>query len=598
MTLSFKVIQNNAVTLLFLCLSLIVLTAFIELEHSAMGSTLTIIFVTCVCVSYFIPNDKAKRYIAIFSVMLIVFTGLYFPLDIEEIEELYIFIPILYLFIFPGSLWPIVISLLLTTAYLPSLATTEFSDFIEDTLELVIICSFASIMVYFQQKSLRQMKFFRHESFTDYLTRLPNRKMFLKQLAIQEELVNAADDNANFSLLIVDLDGFKKINDQLGHLAGDNLLRMVASRLEQLTSDNVKTYRLGGDEFAFVVNSTTEIESLKEVTQLLTQQVLQLSNAPYKLEHRSYVITASIGISNYPADADNLETLCTNADVAMYKAKNSGKNTAFFYEMSLMRDTLRRYELEHDLESAIANNEMYLLFQPKVDLVSGDVVSAEALLRWQHPKHGFVSPAEFIPIAEESNSIIEIGDWVIRSTCENIVQWKKNYNFSRIAVNVSAVQLAQGNFIKRLQLILQETQCQPDWLELEQTESWIMDHPEENIRVLKQLKALGVYLSLDDFGTAYSSLSQIGRLPLDVLKIDKSFIDNCVKKTEDHMIVRTIIQLGHNLNMKVIAEGVEDEAQRDLLISEGCDEYQGYLFSKPAPVDDFLKTLNKKQSSP
>ncbi|PKG83877.1 GGDEF-domain containing protein [Colwellia sp. 75C3] len=594
MKFSFNIIKKNAITLLFLCISLIVLAAFLELEHSGTARVLTVLFITCLSVSYFIPDKKLKNYIAIFSVALIVFIGLYFPLDIEEIEELYIFIPILYLFIFPGSLWPIAIALLLTTAYMPSLATTELSDFIEDTLELIFISSFATIMVFFQQKSLKEMQYFRHESYTDYLTRLPNRKMFLKQLAIQEKLTNASDDNANFSLLIVDLDGFKKINDQLGHLAGDNILRMVATRLELLITDNIKTYRLGGDEFAFIVNSTTELENLKKVTQQLSQQILQQSNIPYKLEHRSYSITSSVGISNYPADADNLETLCTNADVAMYKAKSNGKNTSFFYEMSLLENTLRRYELEHDLKSAIANNEMYLLFQPKVDLASGDVLSAEALLRWQHPKHGFVSPAEFIPIAEESNSIIEIGDWVIRTTCENIVQWKKEYNFTRIAVNVSAVQLAQTNFIKRLRLTLEETQCQPDWLEVEQTESWIMNNPEENIRVLDKLKKLGVYLSLDDFGTAYSSLSQIGRLPLDVLKIDKSFIDNCVKKTQDHMIVRTIIQLGHNLNMKVIAEGVEDEEQRDLLISEGCDEYQGYLFSKPVPAEQFVETLNKK----
>lgn len=594
MKVNFKFLKNNASTLLFSLLSLLILSAFWQLEQHQSAKNLTAIFIACVLFSYFSKQHNLKKYCAIISVALITFIGLYFPLDIEEIEELYVFIPILYLFIFPGSLWPIAIALLLTTAYLPSLATTESADFFEDFLELIVICSFATIMVFFQQKSLRQMRFFRLESYTDYLTRLPNRKMFRKQLEEQEALSNTSENKLNFSLLMVDLDGFKKINDQLGHLAGDKILIMVAARLEKLTTDNIKVFRLGGDDFAFIVNSTTKNENLDQTVQTLSKEILQQANTAYKIEHRNYLITSSIGISNYPTDADNLESLCTNADAAMYKAKSNGKNTVFFYEMSLMKNTLRRYELEHDLKSAITNNEMYLLFQPKVDIKTGEVLSAEALLRWQHPKHGFVSPAEFIPIAEESQSIIEIGQWVMKTTCENIVQWKKKYTFNRIAVNVSAVQLAQANFVESLQQLLQQTHCQPDWLEIEQTESWIMDNPEDNIRVLNELKTLGVYLSLDDFGTAYSSLSQIGLLPLDVLKIDKSFIDHCVTKTQDHMIVRTIIQLGHNLNMKVIAEGVEDEEQRALLLEEGCDEYQGYLFSKPVSPELFVEKLKLK----
>jgi len=593
MQVNTNIIQQNAVTLLFLLISSLVLNAFIQLEHNLIAKTLILVFFTFLLVSYFSSNQSIKKYSAIFSVALIIFIGLYFPLDIEEIEELYVFIPILYLLTFPGSLWPIAVSFLLTTAYMPSLASTELSNFIGDTLEVIFIGSFATIMVFFQQKSLREMKFFRHESYTDYLTRLPNRKMHRKHLESLEKLAKTSSKPICFSLLVIDLDAFKKINDQLGHLAGDNILKMVATRLERLVTDNIKAFRLGGDEFSFIIKSINGIDDLHKTTQMLSNKILQLASSPYKVEHRSYTITTSIGVSNFPSDANNLEALGANADVAMYKAKSNGKNTVYFYETSLMESTLRRYELEHDLKSAIAKNELYLLYQPKVSLTTGDVVSAEALLRWQHPKHGLISPVEFIPIAEGSHSIIKIGDWVIKTTCENIVQWKKQYVFNRIAVNVSAVQLVQDDFIDKLQLILQETQCQPDWLEIEQTESWIMDNPEENIRVLQKLKAIGVHLSLDDFGTAYSSLSQIGRLPLDVLKIDKSFIDNCVEKTADHMIVRTIIQLGHNLNMTVIAEGVEKEEQRELLIKEGCDEYQGYLFSKPIRPEVFVKTLNK-----
>ena len=591
-------IKQHTISLLFTFLSLIVLTSLFEVNENAYIQILYFIFSLCIFCAYFLQDQLLKHMLCISSVILIVGIGIAFPVDIEVIEEIYIFIPLLYLFVYPGKFWPILISILLLSAYIPSLATAELFDVIEDGLELVFINVFATVMVYFQQKSLKQMEVFRLESYTDYLTRLPNRKKFNDELTrLKNEHKHSIFGEKCFALLIIDLDEFKKVNDQLGHLLGDRVLRMVAARLEGLATKNKKVYRIGGDEFAFIVNTGKGFKDLKAQSKVLAKAILKLSNQQYKLQDKTYAISASIGISFYPYEADEIEMLCSNADLAMYKAKECGKNTFSFYENSLMEKTKRKYELENDLKSAIENNEFHIVFQPKVDLKTDNVNSAEALLRWNHPKYGAISPAEFIPIAEQSGSIVSIGEWVLNNTCNKIVTWKKSYQFERIAVNVSSVQLAENYFSHTLKNILSTTKCSANWLEVEQTESWIMNNPDTNIRVLKQLKNIGVILSLDDFGTAYSSLSQVGRLPLDIIKIDKSFVDNCVNNDRDHMIVRTIIQLGQNLGMKIVAEGVEHENQKQLLKCEKCDEYQGFLFSKPLPEEEFLKLLTPISSN-
>ncbi|PKG39264.1 hypothetical protein CXF74_09495 [Psychromonas sp. Urea-02u-13] len=363
------------------------------------------------------------------------------------------------------------------------------------------------------------------------------------------------------------------------------MLCMVAKRLKTMGNP----YRLWGDEFAFLIADETEQH---KKTNNLIDKISSKVKLPYRLHNNKYYISACVGISVFPDDCDDIETLCSYADLAMYQSKAVGNSSTTYFDTSFIETIARRNELENDLKRAVEKQQLHFLYQPKVDMVSGKITSAEALLRWTHPKYGLISPFEFIPIAEKSGDMIPIGDWVLEQVCLQITQWKKQYQLLNVAVNVSSVQLTALNFTDTVQTILARTDCLPQWLEIEQTESWLMNDQEKNINILKQLKSLGISLALDDFGTGYSSLSQVARLPLDVLKIDKCFIDNCVTNRDDHMVVRTIIQLGQNLGMKIVAEGIEHEEQRQLLEDENCEYYQGYLFSKPItakPFEDLLK---------
>jgi len=573
-----KLTQRFILPVLFLLILAGVFITFIELHHTPFALSIYLSAATLLLTAYFSRSfhlpDSYKQYASALSVIILLSAGFLFESDIEEIEEMYIFIPFLYLLILPGTMWPILVAVLLLSAYYPSLASNELVDVIEDALELVVITTFASIMTYFQQSSLDKMRLFRNESYTDDLTNLPNRKKLIKHMQVKKRQQHP------FALIIIDLDGFKSINDQLGHLAGDEMINMVAQRLEMMG----KPYRLWGDEFAFLI---TDEQDLHNSINSLTAKIRHKVKVPYLLKNKKYYISASVGIALFPDDSNNIETLCSYADLAMYQSKSDGSSSTTFFEKKFIDTIARRNELEVDLKKALDKNQLHILYQPKVDLKSGKIISAEALLRWTHPKHGLISPFEFIPIAEKSGDIIPIGKWILEQACSQIADWQALYSLHNIAVNVSSVQLTEPNFTKTVEDILNTTHCQPNWLEIEQTESWLMDDPDRNVNILKRLRNLGVSLALDDFGTGYSSLSQVARLPLDVLKIDKCFIDNCVTNRNDHMVVRTIIQLGQNLGMKIVAEGIEHQEQRQLLLAEQCDSFQGYLFSKPITVKEF-----------
>lgn len=580
---------------MFLLLLGIVFSTFLALHHDVFSIVLYSVASFLLLIAYFGKyvniNVNFRKLASLLSFILIIVGGLAVPNDLEAIEEMYLLIPLLFLFVLPGTMWPIFVAFCLLSAYLPSFHAYELSDFIEDSLELLVISSFATIMTYFQQKSLKQMQHFKLDSYTDYLTGLFNRKKFMEYMTVFQQR-NIEDAASGFALLTFDLDDFKKINDQLGHLAGDQVLRQVAIRLEKISHDNVIAFRTGGDEFAFIVTCDDKNE-LPQRSRAIAQQLIEFSEQAYRVATKKFFVSASIGIALYPQDAAEIEILYSNADLAMYKSKGKGRNCYSFYDMSIMQEATRRYELEDALKTAIANDELFLLYQPKVCLDTGEIHSAEALIRWEHPKYGFISPMEFIPIAENSLAIIPIGKWVLEQVCLQSAQWKGYPNLKSIAANVSSVQLTDSNFLGIVKGALEQANCDGNRLEIEQTESWFMDDPDNNVKILNEIKKLGVQLSLDDFGTAYSSLSQLGRLPLDILKIDKSFIDNCVHSNRDHMIVRTIIQLGHNLGMKIVAEGVEYEAQRQLLETENCEYFQGYLFSKPVTAQEFELLLKE-----
>ncbi|MCE2593276.1 bifunctional diguanylate cyclase/phosphodiesterase [Motilimonas cestriensis] len=535
-------------------------------------------------------NGHFRKLAAIFSLGLIVTGGIVDPLSLDQVEETFLLIPLTYIILFPSSLWPIASAFLILSTYFFTLKGSEFDEFIEDGIELITISSFASVMAYFQQKLKYQMINYRKESMTDYLTQLPNRKGFYYDIA--QLKVKMESTLFPTALLQIDLDGFKRINDNMGHNIGDLVLKEFAQRLKSLESNFIRAYRIGGDEFAVVIR---EEFALEQEANTLSQRIISFADSPYHLAKREYHLTASIGIALY-SDASGLNDIwCRNADIAMYRSKAQGKNTYHWFDHELIQETIRKYQLEQELMSALEQEQFYLLYQPKVDVKKGVISGVEALVRWKHPDLGVIPPIDFISIAEESQQIIALGAWVMQQSCYQGKRWLDAGQEVAISVNVSAVQLAHDDVYEMIKRALTEAALPGYLLQVEITESAIMENSNHIIDTFSQLRALGVKVAIDDFGVAYSSLNYLRRLPIDILKIDKSFVDDCVTNQKDRMIVRTVVQLGHNLGMSVTAEGVEDEAQLALLKTEGCDEYQGYLFSKPVSAPEISELLFSKR---
>lgn len=571
------------VTLLMVCCFTLLaaqLPVLAQILYAVFGLTLAL--------SFFIDNTIAKISFSLISFAAIFSVGHIHVQDIEAIEEIYHVIPLLFLMVFPGTFYPLAIAFALTSAYSYSFGNAPTVDILEDSFELILVTAFACTMSYFHQKAKQQMQVFRQESYTDYLTGLKNRKSYRESIEFLQQQLKS-EPNQQFALLSIDLDGFKKINDQLGHMIGDQALKHVARRLESLCDHHCELFRLSGDEFAYLLTSKTNI---KPLAIQLAENIIALAEHPYELENKHYFISSSIGIAIFPRDASNSEALAIRSDLAMYKAKADGKNTYAFYQQDLTEKTIRQHELEADLKLAVQKQQLILHYQPKVCIETSKIFSAEALIRWQHPKYGFISPLEFIPIAEASGDICEIGYWIAKQACQDFIKFKALSDMSSIAINVSTKQLTDNGFVKKLNDMVAAQGCQPEWIELEQTESALMDSQQTHVNVMSQLKQCGYTLALDDFGTYYSSLSQLTSLPLHTLKIDKSFIDHCTESKKSRMIVRTIIQLADNLGLRTIAEGVESEEQLALLRAEGCMAFQGYYFSKPLPAEDFQKLLN------
>src|SRR5690606_14475442 len=387
------------------------------------------------------------------------------------------------------------------------------------------------------------------------------------------------------ALLLIDLDRFKMINDTLGHHIGDNLLPICAKRLKDTLPSSNEIYRLGGDEFTIIIPNTNPNNCI-----ITAEKILEEFSKPFVIDEYEISITPSIGISTYPNNGTNADELMKNADAAMYLAKANGKNNFQFFNSELNRQLERKVAIEHGLRKALEENELSLYYQPKVDLHSGRIIGSEALLRWNHPEFGLISPNEFIPIAEETGDIAAIGDWVLQTACKQNRKWQKmGFPFLTIAVNVSARQFQQQDFLKKIHMGLQEIGYSPKLLELEITES-IMQNIKESTEMLKSLKATGIKTAIDDFGTGYSSLFILKELPIDTIKIDKAFIDD-IKEAGDYSMVRPIINMGLNLNLEVVAEGIEDEFQAEVLAKNQCNYGQGYLYSKPVQAHEFEQLL-------
>ena len=425
-------------------------------------------------------------------------------------------------------------------------------------------------------------------TFYDELTGLSNRKHFNK--LIKAELNKQSLLESRGALIIVDIDNFKFINDSYGHKCGDFFLEKFSQDLKKIFSFNELLCRFGGDEFIIFVPNILDLKQIKEII----NKIMNLLKEPYIINNKKIVTTASIGVATFPDDGEESEVLLKNADSAMYIAKSNGKNQWQMFNSNISKEINRIYSIQKELRTALDNDEMFVVFQPKVNLTDDEVNGFEALIRWENSEMGSVSPGEFIPVAESTRLIIPIGKFVLREVFIKInYLLSKGYDNFKIAVNLSEIQLREGDLLEYIKSLVEEFKVSPKYIEIEITESMIMKSVDRNIKYLLEIKELGVSIALDDFGTGYSSLNYLTKLPIDVLKIDRSFVIDMFENDKSRYIVEKIIQLSHKLGINVVAEGVEEKEQVEYLKSIDCDTVQGYYYSRPENFENVVEMLNK-----
>ncbi len=426
-------------------------------------------------------------------------------------------------------------------------------------------------------------------TFMDTLTGLPNRLLFHDRLT--HALAAARRKQRHLAVLVVDLDRFNLINDTLGHETGDLLIRAISERLKSCLRDCDTVARLGGDEFTVLL---TEIANVEDAL-LVAQRIVDELSCAFTIDERELLLTTSIGISLYPADGEDSMALVKNANAALYRAKENG-NTYQHYAPAMNATSAERLALDNSLRRALERNELLLYYQPQLDLRTGNIVGAEALIRWRHPDLGLVSPAKFIPLAEDTGLIIPITEWVLKTACEQTMAWhREGYDGLRISVNLSGKHFRHRNLGHTITKALEETGLPPSCLELELTESILMENQDSTIEILRLLNYLGIQFSIDDFGTGYSSFSYLKRFPINTVKVDQSFVRDLTASPDDAAIVTAIIAMAHRMRLKVLAEGVETAEQLAFLTAHACDEMQGYFFSRPVPPDEFRELLRARR---
>jgi diguanylate cyclase (GGDEF)-like protein/PAS domain S-box-containing protein len=423
----------------------------------------------------------------------------------------------------------------------------------------------------------------------DTLTNLPNRTLLQDRL--QQVIVHNRRRSIQAAVLFVDLDNFKVINDSLGYEVGDILLKDISAILVSMVRSEDTVARQGGDEFIILLSTISQPQDASIIAQKILDTLIQ----PFHINGKELHVTASIGITVFPDDGNDMESLLKNSDIAMYHAKEQGKNNYQFFSAKMNEFASEKQALSSDLRHAVERNELFLVYQPVVDMVSGHIAGMEVLLRWQHPVLGLISPVKFIPLAEETGVILSIGEWVLRSACEQLVKWQQQgYEVPRLAVNLSAKQFRQKLLVENIAHILKETGTDSRYIGIEITESMLVQNIDEVVETLLKLSNMGLEISIDDFGTGYSSLSYLKRFPINKLKIDKSFVNDVATHPDDAAIVKAIVAMAHGLSMKVVTEGVETQAQLDFLREHGCELYQGYIFSKPLPASEIINKLSRK----
>ncbi|KPJ94044.1 MAG: hypothetical protein AMJ53_06100, partial [Gammaproteobacteria bacterium SG8_11] len=464
-----------------------------------------------------------------------------------------------------GSVYPVEIRLQLSHSEVPPVFLANVQDITE------------------RKKAESHLQFLANY---DSLTGLPNRSLFLDRLSMAIE--HSKRTNTLTALIYLDMDEFKTINDTLGHLAGDELLRQVAKRLQGCARKSDTVARLGGDEFTVIVSNLNNTAGVE----MVVKKIIESINAPFHISGQDLMVSTSLGVTFFPfSDKDDVYTLVKQADSAMYQAKRRGKNTFEFYTAQLWQSEIRRVKVEHAVKNALALGQLEVFYQPRVNLLNSKIVGAEALLRFNHPDLGMVSPSEFIPIVEKLNLINDIGEWVLLQACKQLRLWLANNIDFRMSVNVSARQLDSDRFVTQLQKVLDDTGICPNNLEIEITEGVLVSQSEQASNALLAIKSMGVKISLDDFGSGYSSLNYLKRFAINVLKIDRSFVMDIGKNLDSEVIVQAVIGLAKNLNLEVTAEGIETNFQLQFLKDSGCHEGQGYYFSKPITSNQLEKML-------
>jgi diguanylate cyclase (GGDEF)-like protein len=421
----------------------------------------------------------------------------------------------------------------------------------------------------------------------DTLTQLPNRYAFLS--ALSNALAEAGREEQQIAIMFFDLDGFKSINDNLGHAAGDELLIDVARRLQTLIRKSDLIARLGGDEFVAAIRNVPD----PHVPMNVAKQVLESIGKPYHMNGLECWVTTSIGISMFPQDGEGADLLIRCADTAMYQAKAAGKNQVRLFDNEMNKEAAEHFDLVNGLREAIHSGMLVLMFQPQIDIMSEEVIGAEALVRWRHPIRGLISPAEFIGVAEDTGLVVALGEWVLQTACRAAQSWSSNPR-ARVSVNVSERQLEQSDFVDRVRSILDDTGLAPERLELELTESFVAS--DTALAVLENLREMGIRTAIDDFGTGYSSFTLLKRLRVDTLKIDRSFVVGAAAAGQDAVILEAVIQMAQGLGCDVIAEGVETPEEMDVLRSHGCSVMQGYLFSKPVSKQELEQVMASSEA--
>lgn len=439
------------------------------------------------------------------------------------------------------------------------------------------------------QELQEQSDALEHIANHDSLTGLPNRLLFLDRL--KQAIKHAKRAQSSVSVLFLDLDRFKDVNDTYGHAIGDKLLQKVSEKLRQSVREEDSISRLGGDEFTVILEDANEADIIK-----VTQKIISLMQEKFIIENATIYTTFSIGISRFPEDGTSPDILLRNADTAMYKAKDMGKNQYQFYNQKMTEIAIKRTKIENDLRLALENNEFEAYYQAKVDAKNGTIIGMEALIRWQHPESGLILPDTFIKIAEEIGLIVSIDKWMMQHTLNEMKNWHNlGLNTGKLSLNLSIKQLENSEYLSNIKELISDIKISPKYLELEITESQIMNDPESAIAILSKIRELGIGISVDDFGTGYSSLSYLKKLPIDKLKIDRSFVNELPYDENDVAIVKSIVALANSLNLELIAEGVETKEQLDFLVSIGCHNIQGYYYSKPLPAHKYKEFLLKYQ---